>query len=188
MNNSPFANIINTLATETVANTSSGSYLKSWILILLAILAVIVGLSVWNWNRWATSPWLSDRLTAGTHFWDLLKPAGSLVDPGQMPASSDIQSNAPDMRTVTETDTAQLLEPSISEAKKHKEETWCFIGEDKTGRWCVHVPNSHACDPDRTFASRDACELVTASAMPLGFLKHGGITQTPLSAIPAMSN
>lgn len=90
------------------------------------------------------------------------------------------------MRTASKTDTSQLLvNDSITKAREH---TWCFVGEDKTGRWCVHVPNNHACDPDRTFQSRDACELTTASAMPLGFIKHGGMTQAPLSAIPSMSN
>ncbi len=193
MNNSPFTNIVNTLAKESITpntNTSS-SYWKAWMWVLLAIVGVIVGLSLWNWTRWANSPWLAERLTASSHFWDLLKPASSAIDPGKLPDGSSISSNDPLMRTASETDTASLMvqDPAIAvAAAPNHQETWCFVGEDKTGRWCVRVPTAHACDPDRTYESRDACELVTASAMPLGFLKHGGVSDTPLSARPAMSN
>lgn len=195
MNNSPFTNIVNTLAKESITtNTNTGSsFWKAWLWVLLAIIGVIVGLSMWNWSRWANSPWLADRLTASSHFWDLLKPASSVIDPGQLPDGSSISSNNPNMRIASETDTASLMvsEPifaAASAAAPNQQQTWCFVGEDKTGRWCVSVPTAHACDPERTYETRDACELVTASAMPLGFLKNGGLSDTPLSARPAMSN
>jgi hypothetical protein len=191
MNESPFSNIVKTLANESTGSNNSltSSYWKPWIWIILGILAVVVGLSVWNWDRWATSPWLADRLTASQHFWDLLKPVGTIVDPGQMPGGSEIGSDDPAMRLVSETDTEKLLvnDEEAPERKRHRE-TWCFIGEDKTGRWCLRVPTSHACDPNRTYDSRFDCEMVTASALPLGFLKEGGMSDTPLSAIPALSN
>lgn len=88
------------------------------------------------------------------------------------------------LKPVSQTDTRVLLE----QVPERQQESWCFVGEDKTGRWCLRVPNSHACDPDRTYTSQADCELVTASAMPLGFLKNGGASSVPLSAIPAMSN
>lgn len=37
-------------------------------------------------------------------------------------------------------------------------QTWCLVGEDMTGRWCVQVQSVKACDPDRTFSSKNACE------------------------------
>lgn len=61
-------------------------------------------------------------------------------------------------------------------------ENWCFVGEDLTGRWCVKVPNSSACSPERLFSSRPGCELVEASASPAGINKNGGATMTPLFA------
>jgi hypothetical protein len=61
-------------------------------------------------------------------------------------------------------------------------ENWCFVGEDATGRWCVKVPQPDACSPERLFSSRPACELVTASPLPLGLLSKGGAEMHPLLA------
>lgn len=169
--NSPF-NSINTVP-------ETGSIWKPWVFIVLAVFGIAIAISVWNWSRWATSPWWSDRATAGQHFWDILKPPTSLIDPGKLPAGETLHQ-------ISQTDSATLL-PSDS-LHSNEPETWCFVGEDKTGRWCLKVPNSHACDPSRAFDSRSECELVTASAMPLGLLKNGGMEANPLSAIPAMSN
>jgi hypothetical protein len=149
--NSPF-NSIN-------ENINAGSIWKPWLWIVLTVAGIVILISVWNWSRWKTSPWFSERATADKHFWDISEPG--ILNP------------------VPETSTSSHS-PSI--------ESWCFVGEDNTGRWCVKVPNSHACDPDRTFSSQSDCELVMASHMPLGFLSQGGQSQIPLSAIPVMSN
>jgi hypothetical protein len=61
-------------------------------------------------------------------------------------------------------------------------ENWCFVGEDVTGRWCVKVPQSDACSPERLFSSRPGCELVTASPLPLGLIGKGGAEMNPLLA------
>lgn len=37
-------------------------------------------------------------------------------------------------------------------------QTWCLVGEDMTGRWCVQVTGPKACDSDRTFPTKNACE------------------------------
>ena len=61
-------------------------------------------------------------------------------------------------------------------------ENWCFVGEDVTGRWCVKVPSSSACSPERLFSSRPGCELVPASPLPLGLVAKGGAEMKPLLA------
>jgi hypothetical protein len=61
-------------------------------------------------------------------------------------------------------------------------QTWCFVGEDLAGRWCVKVPNPQACSPERVFNNRADCELVRASHMPLGIDTKGGSAMLPLSA------
>jgi len=38
------------------------------------------------------------------------------------------------------------------------EQTWCFIGDDIAGRWCVQVPNEKSCDNHRAYKSKNACE------------------------------
>ncbi len=67
-------------------------------------------------------------------------------------------------------------------------ETWCFVGEDVQGRWCVKVPTEHACDSNRSFPSEEDCKLVSASPMPLGVGTQGNSLMQPLGPIPAMSN
>ena len=52
-------------------------------------------------------------------------------------------------------------------------ESWCFVGEDLSGRYCVKVPSEEACDDNRTFKSRADCELVEGSHMPAGITKDG---------------
>ena len=37
-------------------------------------------------------------------------------------------------------------------------QSWCLVGEDMTGRWCVQVPSEKSCDPERTYSSRNECE------------------------------
>lgn len=53
-------------------------------------------------------------------------------------------------------------------------ESWCFVGEDFTGRWCVNVPSERSCDAERTFGSRSECEMVGANALPAGVIKNNG--------------
>ncbi len=75
-----------------------------------------------------------------------------------------------------------------SSASEIAKESWCFVGEDVKGRWCLQVPSDHACDPNRTYESRSACELVEASSMPLGIVQNGGAIMQPLGPMPSMSN
>jgi hypothetical protein len=37
-------------------------------------------------------------------------------------------------------------------------QTWCLVGEDMTGRWCVQVQTEKSCDKDRTYTSKNECE------------------------------
>lgn len=68
--------------------------------------------------------------------------------------------------------------------KPQKEETWCFVGEDMTGRWCVRVPHRKACDAERSYTSKSECQLTAASRMPLGVNLDGGARVAPLMGPP----
>lgn len=72
--------------------------------------------------------------------------------------------------------------PGDAPASVPSGQTWCFVGEDLVGRWCVKVPNAQACSPERVFNNRADCELVRASHMPLGIDTKGGAGMLPLSA------
>jgi hypothetical protein len=64
-----------------------------------------------------------------------------------------------------------------------KNQTWCFVGEDNTGRYCVKVPATDLCEPIRTFGSRESCELVEGSQMPLALVTQKGHSVTPISSL-----
>jgi hypothetical protein len=66
-------------------------------------------------------------------------------------------------------------------------ETWCLVGEDLSGRYCVRVPSEHSCDPNRTFSSRTDCELTPAQALPSGIATEGSTKLTPLGMLSISS-
>ncbi len=63
---------------------------------------------------------------------------------------------------------------------------WCFVGEDLTGRFCVKVPSAELCPKNRAFPTRDECEMVKASPMPLTVQENRGTTAIPLSGLPTV--
>ena len=52
-------------------------------------------------------------------------------------------------------------------------QSWCFVGEDLSGRYCVKVPSDATCTSDRLFKSRDECEMAKGSHMPAGITRDG---------------
>jgi hypothetical protein len=65
--------------------------------------------------------------------------------------------------------------------------SWCFVGEDLSGRYCVKVPSEESCEAYRLFKSRDECELVTASHMPAG-ITHNGADFLPVANMNILDN
>lgn len=59
-------------------------------------------------------------------------------------------------------------------------ESWCFVGEDLTGRYCVKVPSKSSCEPARTYTSRNECEMVPAQHLPAGIITKQGTGMLPL--------
>lgn len=151
--------------------------------IVFVILAAFGTLYIWY--TWAKSPWYADRAVAAQSAWNWvtsLFTQPSLVNAAGTPYTP--------LTAPTEIAPAPLSAAAIAAAENQPailSESWCFVGEDTTGRWCVRVPSSHACDPDRSFASRSDCELVTASSLPLGVVQQGGATMKPLGPMPSMS-
>ena len=70
----------------------------------------------------------------------------------------------------------------ISNAVKPSE-TWCFVGEDNTGRWCVQVPLPSLCEPIRSYESRSRCEMTLAQQLPSGISKNGGTSSRPMASL-----
>jgi hypothetical protein len=70
--------------------------------------------------------------------------------------------------------------------RNHKEHskpaTWCFVGEDLLGRYCVKVPGPHACTPDRSYTSDSDCRLIPAQHLPAGTVMNNATRMLPLSS------
>lgn len=78
---------------------------------------------------------------------------------------------------------AAVLPAPLAPAAAATKETWCFVGEDLSGRYCVKVPSETACSSERTFNSRSSCELTPANNMITGAVRNGGIGVQPLSSM-----
>jgi hypothetical protein len=76
---------------------------------------------------------------------------------------------------------APPLVPLPREAAVHPDtESWCFVGEDMTGRYCVKVPSTGACEASRTYKSRQDCEMVPAQHLPASVVTKQGAGALPL--------
>jgi hypothetical protein len=77
--------------------------------------------------------------------------------------------------------------PVPAPENKHKEkpvlhESWCFVGDDLSGRYCVKVPSDAACTSDRIFLTRGDCELISGSHLVAG-ISYNGYDFRPLSSM-----
>lgn len=73
-----------------------------------------------------------------------------------------------------------LTPPQPPAAVHPDSESWCFVGEDLTGRYCVKVPSAKSCDAGRTYKSRQDCEMVPAQHLPAGVVTKQGAGMLPL--------
>jgi hypothetical protein len=64
-------------------------------------------------------------------------------------------------------------QPEIENEPENSTQSWCFVGEDLSGRYCVKVPSDASCTSDRLFKSREECEMVKGSHMPAGITRDG---------------
>ena len=64
---------------------------------------------------------------------------------------------------------------------RDERENWCFVGEDLSGRYCVHVPSDKQCTSERLFHSRVDCEMAAANHLPAGVLTRNGDKYVPLA-------
>jgi len=122
----------------------------------IVLLAALIAVGV-HYYMWYSSPWYADRASAAFNVWNWLPSAPPAVAPA-----------------------APATVPTASRGGAG--ESWCFVGEDLTGRWCVRVPSDRACDANRTFASRAACELIQGNALPAGIVQNNGVNMLSLAA------
>jgi len=46
----------------------------------------------------------------------------------------------------------------VLEEPASSEQTWCLVGEDMAGRWCIQVQSPKHCEPIRSYKTKNYCE------------------------------
>jgi len=137
--NHPGQNTIIVPNTALPAKTGFSIYAIIGIIILFTIFASVVSYSK---DLFVLPSWVPgiSSLFGGAP----ADPAGDMPNDGPAP--------------VTYPDGEGKIPASSNVSNDSAEQTWCLVGEDMAGRWCVEVPNVKACDADRTFNSKNTCE------------------------------
>jgi len=139
----------------------------------LLIVLVAVG-SFLTYSHWHASPWYSDRAAAYQNMWTWWNPPSSALH-----TSGSLQQ--------VSTEILQPAAPATSStSERHPEgpsESWCFVGEDLTGRYCLKVPSDVSCDAERLFRTRRDCELLPANKLTAGIVTRNGTDMKPLSSL-----
>jgi hypothetical protein len=169
-------------AMNAITSANSSPQPKNKFIIVLALIAVtIVGIvaAVTFFYKKAAAPFWSERATTSGLMDSVRSFFGNMYSPSSPSPSHSQISISPVQNQIP------IMQAPERVAVK---ETWCFVGEDLKGRWCVKVPSEHSCDPNRTFPSEEDCSLVKASSMPLGVVQNQGASMMPIGPIPAISS
>lgn len=169
-------NVFSSAGLSNVSNVST----VPWKLIagICAVIGVLILIAMaLRESIWESAPWWGERATAPQHAWDWLdifRTKRHITDSGSLQEIKEPERmpGAPATSSVSERN-----------PKNTKKETWCFVGEDLTGRFCVKVPSESSCDSERSYPSRSGCELQNANHMPAGIPKNGGIDLQPLRSM-----
>ena len=158
MNSSPGQNIVSAdlgAAASASANaTKSGLsvYVIIGIVIIFTIFASVVSYSR---NLFVVPTWLTTLPAIGKYFasggGSDGSSGGDILNGGPAPLDYPNSSGVPKS-------TGDTIPESSNISNTSAEQTWCLVGEDTTGRWCIQVPSKKACDGDRTFTTKNACE------------------------------
>jgi len=190
--NSARNTVVNTVARNTVVPTSTFSiqhmvnsittavpwipywFILVWILVLLLFVTLYYYIDI---QQWSLSKWFADREDGVVGGWDWKR--------WWRPREEDTD-RAAIRQEEREIDRGRDVGRPTPHKPWNKNESWCFVGEDLTGRACVKVPSPMSCDSERIFGSRSDCELQTANAMPSGVIKNGGTSMIPLASMGRM--
>ncbi len=167
---SPIANVVAAIA-------PSGE--QSWIKIVGIIAVVVLVALGYVYVTYKDSPWFAERAQAGwlTMDWFRAEPKFGLSTMGTLKETAP----APSILAPAAPPTVSTSERTGAIRGQQKPETWCFVGEDLVGRWCVAVPKPDLCPGERSFASRSECELTQANHMPAGLIQNNGVSMLPLA-------
>lgn len=150
-----------------VKNITETTASVPWLLIGGVAVVLVGGLIFFFLVQKESHPWYAKRIS-----WMNYLFGGAPDDIGGQ--SSDFQDTTSPLSQLKKQTSDMPVKPS---------ETWCFVGEDNTGRWCVKVPLPSLCEPIRTYGSRNSCEMTLAQQLPSGIVTKGGQSTKPLASL-----
>ena len=147
-----------------VQNVKSAISTTPWLLIGISTVLLVGGLVFFFIVQKESHPWYTKRISWMNYLFGTPDTEYSIS-------------------TYVQDTTSPLLKKQTSDMPVKPSETWCFVGEDNTGRWCVKVPLPSLCEPIRTYGSRNSCEMTLAQQLPSGIVTKGGQSTKPLASL-----
>jgi hypothetical protein len=127
-----------------------------WLLIGVVLLLFVAGIVVYFLVQKESHPWYASRISWMEYLFG--------------PGAAKETAAATEIGTQDTTSPLSQLKTQTNSIPTKPGETWCFLGEDNTGRWCVKVPMPSLCEPSRSYGGRDPCEMTLAQQLPLGLV------------------
>lgn len=154
-----------TAANTTTANAFVNGLSANWILITVCLVFLVGGLVLYYVVKKESNPWYTKRIS----WMNYLFGNSGLQE---VEIATKIQG------------TESPVPPSHStEGTGKPSSTWCFVGEDTTGRWCVEVPVPSLCEPIRSYGTRSSCEMTLAQQLPSGISTNNGTASIPMASL-----
>jgi len=152
-------------ANASTANAFVNGLSTHWILITVCLVFLVGGLVLYYVVKKESNPWYTKRIS----WMNYLFGNSGLQE---VEIATKIQG------------TESPVPPSRStEGTEKPSSTWCFVGEDTTGRWCVEVPVPSLCEPIRSYGTRSSCEMTLAQQLPSGISTNNGTASIPMASL-----
>jgi hypothetical protein len=87
--------------------------------------------------------------------WRKLYPVNELTGVSSGTSLGDSSPAKLDYKALAREETKNVLP---AEGSNTFEQTWCLVGEDMAGRWCLQVKSPAACEANRTYSTKNKCE------------------------------
>jgi hypothetical protein len=151
--------------TSNAAPTGGSSSSIPWLWIGLCVFLLLGGITLYYAVQKESNAWYSNRMSWMNYFF----------------GSSNLQEV--DIPTRVQDTVSPVPKSKSTEGTVKPGDTWCFVGEDNTGRWCVQVPVPSLCEPARSYGTRSSCEMTLAQQLPAGISTRSGTSTSPLASL-----
>jgi len=146
----------------TVTTVVDTSAVSTYQIIAIVIIFVILASIVYYTRDFFVSEWKKlypvNELTGETPLQAALSAQDNTNKSG--PATIDYSKGASGSQK-----TGELMgaaQPSkadpVLEGPASSDQTWCLVGEDMAGRWCMQVPTPKHCEEIRSYKTKNQCE------------------------------